>query len=168
MCPFGKDELGSSCVARCESNELLDKNGNCYSCGQNMVISNGSCICANGYVQDGCGGCKINCRSNEFQFMGLCAICPMSTIYMKDINGCVCPNGYYLDGNTNSCEKSPFVIPDCSIGTFYDSSSNKCSACPSSCISCLLANKCTNCLQGYNLREGTCQSICGDGLIRDR
>jgi hypothetical protein len=87
VCPFGKDELGSSCVARCESNELLDKNGNWYSCGQNMAISN-SCICAIGYVQVGCRGCKISCKSNEFQFMGMCALFPMSKIYLKDINGC--------------------------------------------------------------------------------
>lgn len=28
-----------------------------------MVISNGSCVCGVGYLPDGCGGCKINCKN---------------------------------------------------------------------------------------------------------
>lgn len=100
--------------------------------------------------------------------MGLCAMCPMSTIYMQNINGCVCPNGYYLDGKTNTCEQSPFIAPDCSPGTYYDTSMNKCTICPSACISCLSNNECSSCRQGYDLQQGICRSICGDGLIRDR
>ncbi len=73
----------------------------------------------------------------------------------------VLPNGYYLDGNTNSCEKSPFVIPNCFIGIFDDSSTRKCNVCLSSCISCLLTNKCTNYSQGCNLREGLAKVSAG-------
>ena len=38
-CPAGKVRQGSLCISQCQSDELLDKQGNCFTCASNQVIS---------------------------------------------------------------------------------------------------------------------------------
>jgi hypothetical protein len=40
----------------CNNDQLVDSNGNCYSCPINSVISNGICVCKKGYVKN-CDTC---------------------------------------------------------------------------------------------------------------
>jgi hypothetical protein len=44
-CPSGKTRNGNLCVSTCNSDELLDTYGNCYTCGLNEIISKGTCTC---------------------------------------------------------------------------------------------------------------------------
>jgi hypothetical protein len=49
-CPSGKIAQGSLCISQCQNDELLDSEGNCYTCGANQAISNGKCVCQTGYT----------------------------------------------------------------------------------------------------------------------
>lgn len=85
--------------------------------------------------------------------------------YLQSINGCVCPNGFYMDPIANICQRSTFVVPTCSNGTYYDNSTQKCLSCPATCTACVSSSSCTSCSTGYALNAGLCQTRCGDGLI---
>ena len=66
LCPLGKQTKGNRCIQTCKVDELLDANGNCYSCPRNMVVSNGQCKCSPGYSnKTGCG-CSLVCTANQF------------------------------------------------------------------------------------------------------
>lgn len=113
VCPQGKTSQGSLCISQCQDDEILDNNGNCYTCGNNQVISNGACVCASGYQLSDCGVCELSCSSQQFNFQGACAVCPLNTIYNAAINGCSCPSGFYMD-NYGVCKKltlQPIVCP---------------------------------------------------------
>lgn len=165
QCAMGKTWSGNLCVSACHNDELMDKSGNCFTCGMNEIISNGACVCQSGFTRNSCGLCTINCPAGSFLFMGTCAICPVSMNYLPAIVGCVCPNGFYMDPITNICARSPFVVPNCSAGTFYDANAQRCVSCPASCASCSNLNNCTTCARGYTLNNGICSSVCGDGII---
>jgi hypothetical protein len=100
-----------------------------------MVNSGGRCICAKGYIDALCG-CKLNCESNQFIFNGVCAQCPPNTVYMPAIQGCVCPIGYYYSQITLQCIQSNFIVPQCNLGQYYDTTTNKCLNCQSNCYNC--------------------------------
>ena len=164
-CAQGKVLQGMTCVSQCQSDELLDASGNCYTCSTNQVISNGRCVCKTGYSLNSCGVCTLSCGNNQFPFQGGCAICPLNTIYKAEINGCDCPTGYYKD-NFGVCQKLVLKPIDCPAGQYFDSN-NGCSACPGSCKTCSSATKCTSCATaGYAPNSaGVCTPKCGDGLI---
>lgn len=99
-CTQGKIAQGSLCVSQCQNDELLDKDGNCYTCSLNQVISaNGQCVCSAGYTLNDCGVCVLSCLSGQFTFQGACATCPLNTVFNSAINGCSCPNGFYMNTN---------------------------------------------------------------------
>jgi len=133
-CPPGKVLKGRICSSQCQSDELLDEQGNCYTCGNNQVISNGRCVCTQGYSLDSCGICIISCTNNQFPFQGGCAICPLNTIYNTQIKGCDCPTGYYKN-NYGLCDKLEIRPLNCSAGQYFDLT-NGCVACPGSCKTC--------------------------------
>ena len=164
-CPSGKVLKGSMCVSQCQSDELLDVNGNCFTCGSNQVISNGQCVCSTGYSLNSCGVCTLTCGSGQFPFQGGCAICPLNTIYKAEINGCDCPSGYYKN-IFGVCEQLVLRPIDCAAGQYFDAN-NGCVACPGSCKTCSSANKCDTCAtQGYTPNSaGVCTPKCGDGII---
>ena len=165
ICPSGKVLQGSTCVSQCKSDELLDSQGNCYTCGHNQVISNGKCVCINGYTLSSCGICVSSCSGNQFMYQGICATCPLNTVYNAQINGCTCPSGYYKD-NYGVCQQLVLKPVDCSAGQYFDSNLG-CVACPGQCKTCKSLGQCVTCsLNGYtpNL-QGICIPNCGDGLI---
>ena len=149
ICTSGKVLKGSSCVSQCQSDELLDSNGNCYTCGNNQVISNGQCVCKTGYSLNSCGICTLACGSNQFPYQGGCALCPLNTVFKAEINGCGCPSGYYKD-NFGVCAKVVLRPVDCPSGEYFDAS-HGCVSCPGSCKTCKSANKCDSCVTaGYS------------------
>lgn len=164
-CPAGKVKQGSSCIGQCQADELLDSQGNCYTCGNNQVISGGKCICKTGYVLNSCGVCTLSCSSGQFPFQGGCAVCPLNTVYNVQIGGCSCPDGYYKD-NFGVCAQVVLKAITCPDGQYFDST-NGCVACPGSCKTCSSATKCTSCTTiGYAPNAaGTCVPKCGDGLV---
>ena len=62
-CPAGKTAQGSLCISQCQNDELLDKDGNCYTCGANEAISRGQCTCQTGYNRNECGVCTLSCSA---------------------------------------------------------------------------------------------------------
>jgi hypothetical protein len=132
----------------------------------NEVISNGACVCQSGYTRNSCGICSLSCTENTFLFMGRCAMCPVNMNYMPAIGGCVCPNGYYMDPISNTCAVSTFIVPSCQSGTYYDNNAQRCLNCSANCAACTSNNSgCTACSRGYNLNNGVCVAICGDGVV---
>ena len=164
-CPSGKVKKGSMCVSQCQSDELLDTSGNCFTCGSNQVISNGQCVCKTGYSLNTCGVCALACGAGQFPFQGGCAICPLNTVFKPEINGCDCPTGYYKN-LFGVCEQLTLRPINCSAGQYFDQNQG-CVACPGSCKTCSSANKCDSCsTQGYAPNSaGICAPKCDDGLI---
>jgi cysteine-rich repeat protein len=164
-CAQGKFAQGSICVSQCQNDELLDKDGNCYTCGLNQVISNGQCVCAAGYTLSSCGVCVLACQADQFTFQGVCATCPLNTVFNVAIKGCACPNGFYKT-TSGVCEKLVLQAISCPSGQYFDSS-NGCQACSPTCATCKSATQCLTCANaGYLANpQGVCTTICGDGLI---
>lgn len=77
----------------------------------------------------------------------------------------MCPNGYYMDPILNTCSVSSFILPNCPAGTYYDSNGQKCMNCSANCVNCTSNTICTSCSRGYNVSNGVCMTICGDGVI---
>ena len=166
ICPAGKVEVsGSTCISQCKSDELIDADGNCYSCALNQIVSNGRCVCRAGFRLSSCGVCELSCSSTEFSFQGGCAQCPLNTQFSAITNGCVCPQGYYKD-TYGICQKLELRPIDCPAGQYFDTTQG-CVACKASCQTCSSADVCTSCQQnGYEPDgNGVCQPKCGDGLI---
>lgn len=164
-CPAGKSLQNSRCVSQCLIDELIDEKGNCYTCGANEFIIGGECRCAAGYVRNGCGSCNLNCAANQFSFRGSCAVCPLNTVYNPTINGCTCPQGFYMD-SYGVCQKLQLQPIACPASQYYDAQLG-CLACNSACKTCKSATQCLSCaLQGYSPNSfGVCAPQCGDGLI---
>ena len=164
-CPGGKILQGTTCISQCKSDELLDSQGNCYTCGNNQVISNGKCVCTNGYILSSCGICTLSCSSNQFVFRGGCATCPLNTVYNSQIATCSCPNGYYKDAY-GVCQQLVLKPITCNAGQYFDSTQG-CLTCPGSCKTCSSATQCLTCsTNGFSANsQGVCQPTCGDGLI---
>jgi proprotein convertase subtilisin/kexin type 5 len=164
-CPAGKTAQGSRCISQCQADELLDDKGNCYTCGSNQVIFGGKCVCASGYSLNDCGVCTLGCSGNQFAFRGACATCPLNTVYNAAINGCACPQGFYMN-TYGICEKLILVPITCPDGQYFDSN-NGCQACTASCKTCNNANTCLTCsTRGYSANSaGNCVPTCGDGLL---
>lgn len=136
-CPAGKTLQGSRCVSDCKSDELIDRDGNCYRCPANKMLSNGRCICKPGFVSDSCGSCKLECPQGHFQFQGTCAACPLNTIYNSQTKGCTCPSDHYKN-SYGVCEKLVLNPVNCPNGQYFDSSVG-CVGCQSPCDNCLSA-----------------------------
>ena len=118
-CPSGKIAQGNRCISQCKNDELLDSDGNCYTCSTNQVVSNGQCVCKPGFRLSSCGVCELSCAQGEFSFQGTCATCPLNTIYIESINGCDCPKGFYKD-TFGTCQKLVLPPVDCGEGYYFD------------------------------------------------
>jgi hypothetical protein len=166
QCPSGLAVQGSRCVQSCQLDELADANGACYSCPLHMVPSNGICVCAAGYVRDTAGcGCVLTCGSGQFIFMGGCASCPLNTRYAPEINGCVCPIGWYWSGTLSYCLQLPPGPTYCPQGQYFSNTTQNCTLCPNYCSNCS-SSGCVSCMSGYYLNANRiCQDSCGDGIV---
>jgi cysteine-rich repeat protein len=98
-------------------------------------------------------------------FQGACAVCPLNTIFNSAINGCSCPQGFYMD-TYGVCQKLQIKPITCSSGQYFDSN-NGCVACSGSCATCRSATECITCATtGFTTNtQGVCIPRCGDGLI---
>ncbi|GEM_PF-4632983 len=107
-----------ACVCDNDAN-YYGEAGSCALCeGEHKVVKDNSCVCDDGYEDDGNGGCKektsaLTCGVHEKESNGAC-VCDSTTNYygtpgncalcegehkvVKD-NNCVCEDGYENDGN---------------------------------------------------------------------
>ena len=164
-CPAGKTRQGSLCVSQCQNDELLDSEGNCYTCGNNQIISSGRCVCSPGHTRNSCGMCILSCSQNQFSFQGACATCPLNTIFNAAINGCACPNGFYMD-HFGVCQRLVLRQLSCPDGQYFDSNIG-CTPCVAPCRTCRSATQCIACATaGFSANsQGVCGAVCGDGIV---
>ncbi|CAD8148962.1 unnamed protein product [Paramecium octaurelia] len=118
----------------------------CYTnCGDKIVQWNEDCDDGNDYSKDECNQCIF---SHSYCFNPLCTQCEMG-----QCRNCI--DGYYLNINSH-CDRC-------------DSSCKTCSVRANNCLSCNLQNEdlpCAICeiYLGYQIKDGQCLNICGDGL----
>ena len=129
------------------------------------MISNGQCVCINGYTLSSCGICVLSCAANQFIFRGGCAVCPLNTVFNSQIGTCSCPNGYYKD-TYGVCQQLILKPITCNAAQYFDSTQG-CLNCPGACKSCSSATQCLTCsTNGYSPNsQGVCTPTCGDGLV---
>lgn len=92
-------------------------------------------------------GCYDSCSTN---------------LYTSEACVLVCPVGYTKNGN-----KCSPATQSCSSNQFFNAYSAKCETCRSPCSSCAgTSTFCTNCVQGFNLKGGSCfsESTCQQGF----
>lgn len=149
-------------------------NGNCLSCYQSYVVSNGSCVRdVNGTSSD------PNCAS---WLSGVCASCDTRTFmnssglcenvnincntYNADNGQCTsCYAGYALSNGTcspstspNSCSKfnSNGSCAECGTGSYL--SQGQCLTIDTQCANFSVSTQaCTSCYPGYSILNGVCQ-----------
>ncbi|CAD8155199.1 unnamed protein product [Paramecium pentaurelia] len=120
----------------------------CYSnCGDKIVQWNEDCDDGN-HSKDECISCIF---SHSYCFNSLCTLCEMG-----QCKNCI--DGYYLNLN-NHCDKCDSYCKTCQIKA-------------NNCQSCILYNENLSCIicesrLGYQIKDGICQNICGDGLQVD-
>lgn len=109
----------------------------------NEIISNGKCVCATGYSRSTCGVCVLSCGDGQFAFQGACATCPLNTVFNTAVNGCACPEGFYMD-TYGICQKLTLKAVSCPSSQYFDEK-NGCTACSSTCLTCKSATQCITC-----------------------
>lgn len=83
-CPIGEYYVNDTCVLLCGSNEIVN--------------SNGKCICREGYGKHINNVCSI-CPSNTQLVNGYCVSCPIGSKYNPQTSRCDCIIGYTLTLN---------------------------------------------------------------------
>lgn len=185
-------------------------NKSCDSCPQNCTNCQGNStlvtctVCNNGYVMDGTG-CYLSCvTSGTFAVSGICqgcsSLCKTCSVTYINCTSChsnstnpylhnnncisVCPNGFYADNSSYSCEKcvSPCefcanssvrscltcitgnylfgneCLPTCPAN-FYNSSGS-CLPCVSPCFTCTTELSCLSCTNSTYLYQNQCLTQC--------
>jgi proprotein convertase subtilisin/kexin type 5 len=159
--------MSSAFCTACSSGFDLS-NGICVAgqqCSNNQFKYNGVCLsaCPVGTISSN-GYCQRRCDAGLYFLNGKCYdICPSTVAFTTDA-ACVssCPTGFILNGTV--CKLS---AQNCPIGQFYNTSSNTCAACSSSCLQCQYTSAyCIACPSGQTLSGSVCVNAlnpCGSG-----
>ncbi|CAD8194826.1 unnamed protein product [Paramecium pentaurelia] len=148
----------------------------CQSCELTLTLIKKRCSCLMNqyFANNQCYECPIGC--NQCVNDQVCVEC-LTADNRELINGkCECLAGYYSINSNPVCQKCHSQQTcNCQFGTSYDSTSNSCKACHSTCESCfrlsidgcltcninnkriLKGLKCV-CMPGYYELNGVCQS----------
>lgn len=105
--PCGKNEVqvGLDCV--CIPGFYRTTQGKCTDCPLDSVVSTDqtTCVCFNGYFDEGKKKCVTKCGVNEqiingkctcigyLPVTGICTLCPKYSTPSTDLTTCVCDNG---------------------------------------------------------------------------
>ena len=147
----------------------------CSACNMTHCLS-GSCLSGLAYYAG--ANATINPYNNTPYFAQCVPACPggfykdASSVCQKCASSCaacantataclVCAPGLYQNPLDASC-----VPPtSCPAGFFADQTYLKCSACPSSCATCLSATACLTCRAGFSLSASQCLNNCPAGYF---
>lgn len=159
-CGAGFYLSGSTCI-QCSTNCLTCTASGCASCVSGYFLNSAQTCSQN---------CQLPCATCSSITPTKCTSCIAGYSYNNLFNSCtqilscsggcsVCPLGYTLSQgqciactatqcqncnstNTNQCYS-------CLPGFYLNSANSQCSACPSSCATCLTGNGCLTCAAGY-------------------
>ncbi|CAD8104639.1 unnamed protein product [Paramecium primaurelia] len=135
-------------------------------CGDSIKVSQE--ICEDGLIlpYQGCQNCKPKCQPS-------CLYCGINQLkyqfYYSSGQGCTtCKKGYNRINNVcySICgDKLITEDEECDDGNLiYDDGCHQCKFnCQSSCLICV-KGVCLDCIDGYQLIQSKCYSICGDGI----
>ncbi|KAL4469804.1 hypothetical protein ABPG72_022124 [Tetrahymena utriculariae] len=179
VCTLNLDNVTTTCT-QCSSNYRLMANNTCQQCssGQYYDKSSMSCNSCNANCSacpDNQGGASCTACSNNYVLNSTIGTCTCPSTIIDSNNQCVscstnynqycstcnqsqcltCQNNYYLQGSTFNCIQCP------SNKYFQAGTVNDCVSCPANCTACAaLTGICTgNCLNNYDLVNGTCQCM---------
>ncbi|KAM3135859.1 hypothetical protein pb186bvf_011988 [Paramecium bursaria] len=151
-CPIGQYEQGSDCL-NCDPKctNCIGSATFCTSCATNFVLDinqcGSNCVDTNLFIDMQNQLCQSRCPD------GLLHYSPPKTT--KRFCVTTCPLQY-----------DSFCIDNCPDGLY--ASSGNCVACPSICLTCLAANNCQTCAEGYYLNTvnnlSQCQTTCNTRL----
>ncbi|EAR85854.2 transmembrane protein, putative (macronuclear) [Tetrahymena thermophila SB210] len=186
----------SECLIRCQSGYFRDIDRICKQCttGCDYCTNNLYCnTCLKGFFinqsTQKCSSCDPQCQQCNGPSLQNCTGCQSGLILFNSQCITSCPNNFYLDSQTNLCQRC--TDPNCMICN----QSNQCSqcqdsnqylvdfqSCSSSCPSShqnwsknktdstgqqIQINYCylMNCQIGYQQQQDQCVEKCGDGLL---
>jgi hypothetical protein len=139
-----------SCPSSCIS---CDSSAKCTSCKQGAILtSTGTCACATAqFLNSATGLCELChplCDSCFGSLVSQCTACKSTAVLRSST--CVCADGLVFSSDTCST---------CASGTYFDSTSRLCVACPATanCLTCSSSTRCTSCPSHFQLApEGRC------------
>eukprot|EP00828_Plagiopyla_frontata_P015223 TRINITY_DN1978_c0_g1_i1.p2 TRINITY_DN1978_c0_g1~~TRINITY_DN1978_c0_g1_i1.p2 ORF type:complete len:270 (+),score=50.96 TRINITY_DN1978_c0_g1_i1:852-1661(+) len=113
----------------------------CSACNstQHRDLSTTSCVCVEGYYDDGsseeCKACHYSCKTCTGALSSQCSTCKTDVHRTLDTTTCKCDATYYDDGSNGLC-----------------------AGCPAICPTCTAPNQCLTCSNGYYLLNGVCEA----------
>lgn len=142
-CNSGSTLSGNVCVIlpdACPAGQYRFNDLCLSSCPSGTFIKNGFCV-------------RL-CNPGLYYYMMGCYESCSTNLYTSEACVLVCPVGFVKNGN-----KCLPVGQSCSSNQFFNAYIGRCEPCRSPCSSCAgTATFCTNCIQGFNLRGGSCFS----------
>lgn len=155
---FERPDLGKAfcgCVDGSCSEGMYCRNKKCVPCPKGRLSVKGqSCGCSPGSAASGKGYCRpcqkgqnCNCpKGRKTNGEGDCVVCVTS-------DDCGKSGVYCKDAGTLTAECVPLV---CREGTYMQG--NDCLSCPEGCGVCPFGERCTDCMRGWYMEYGVCQS----------
>jgi cysteine-rich repeat protein len=164
----------------------------CLACSGNFTLFQGDCICKPQYylaTAGQCLSCPIGCL--QCNNASVCLICDTNNNFTLISSVCQCNSGLFLQNtacvpcgampgcitcNTLGCTGCDAIfgftlnpttsICECNFG-FFVNSMIVCEACTQlGCLNCLSNTNCIQCdTTLFVLVNGTCEDICGDGIV---
>eukprot|EP00828_Plagiopyla_frontata_P032775 TRINITY_DN42647_c0_g1_i2.p1 TRINITY_DN42647_c0_g1~~TRINITY_DN42647_c0_g1_i2.p1 ORF type:complete len:294 (-),score=36.06 TRINITY_DN42647_c0_g1_i2:135-926(-) len=136
-----------------------DSRSNCLKCDldKKRILFNSTCICADGYYDDGanelCSPCHYSCSTCSGGSSSECTACNTTTnrIYDKQLNSCLCQNSF--DDGQSLCTCSPGYFQG------YHFACHLCQEYIDHCSECLSSTVCVNCSNRWVVNNSNHQCI---------
>jgi hypothetical protein len=159
------------CAYSCYNCSQANSASSCTVCSvsDHRTLSNTSCLCDNGYYDNGvavCAACNYRCLTCSSGPSTSCLAC--SSTLFRTFNAatseCVCNTGYYENNTCMICQSNSVACTSCSYNT--STSTFKCLTCDSSLFRTLdsVLSKCVCQIGYYEDSTFTCQT-CSIGCL---
>lgn len=157
-------DVNKTCEVKktCEKGKFFDEQtGKCEDCSADCVdcVSKKECTeCKNNKLPVD-GICYITCPPKKVEIAKKCIQCEESKCLkcatdLKTCFKCEEPSKFYQ----NRCHT---ICPD---GSYPDTATNECFACPYNCKTCKNDIECSSCVEGFFFNNGACINPCPEGF----
>ncbi|KAL4453893.1 hypothetical protein ABPG74_003776 [Tetrahymena malaccensis] len=152
-CENGLYLQNSQCVATCQKGYFNGPNYTCSPCIQ------GCDQCSNG---NSCTTCNSNYKTYTYKNV---QVCINSSSCFSPCSTC---SGTFQPTTCASCNKNFYLqdtscVPQCNQGYYGNKTNQKCTQCPTNCLTCSDSSTCTQCSNKYFLSQKICVSACPQG-----